>query len=116
MSEPWGQRPQDKPTTKVVQDDVRCHPEQACLYCHVPVGGSHKWECVTQTRKVRVNYKFEVEIEVPVSWGKREIEFHRNEGSWCSSNAIDEINRIVDRDGCPCHICEAEYLGEVEDE
>lgn len=45
----------------------------------------------------------EYDIEVPASWGKYNIEFHRNEGSWCASNALDELAELCGDDGCLCN-------------
>ena len=55
----------------------------------------------------------EYEIEVPADWDAAQIEFHRNESSWCSNNAIQELEKLFGRDDVPC-ICDAttfKYVG-----
>ncbi len=87
-------------------------PERRCLYCKQAIGENHKDSCVLVMKRVKVRMTVEYEIEVPASWDKHMIEFHRNEGSWCSSNAISELERAFDSgDGCMCNAAEFEYIG-----
>lgn len=81
-----------------------------CFYCGQPIGEKHKSNCVLVKKKVRVRMTVEYEIDVPASWDKEKIEFHRNNGSWCSSNAIDELQSIADSGDCLCGRMEYEYL------
>ena len=41
-----------------------------------------------------------------------QIEFHRNEGTWCSNNMIGELRRYSDscRHGCLCGSTKFEYI------
>lgn len=81
-----------------------------CCYCRQPVGKPHTLKCVILQRKVRVRYTFDIEIEVPHFWDKSNIEFHRNEGSWCANNALTDIKQQVTDDGCLCSVFKCEVL------
>lgn len=77
-------------------------PQDACLYCRQKIGQEHGRDCVTITKKVRVRYSFELEIEVPHSWDKGQIEFVRGESSWCANNSFDELSAAFGGDNCAC--------------
>lgn len=83
-----------------------------CFYCYEPIGGLHKDDCVCFTKKVKVRAIIEYEIEVPNFWGKGNIEFHRNEGSWCSSNIIEELEAL-DKKDCLCGCTTFEFVSDV---
>lgn len=83
-----------------------------CFYCQVPIGGTHKPDCVLVRKKVKVRMIVEYEIEVPYSWDKEQIEFHRNDGSWCSDNALEELEALGGEDACICPVTEFVYIGE----
>lgn len=87
-------------------------PVDECFYCHQPVGGYHDSECVLIQRKVTVRMTIEYDVSVPAKWGKEDIEFHRNESSWCSTNAIGELEEIT-KDGCLCDKTNFAYLREA---
>ena len=89
----------------------------ACFYCKQPVGGEHKDDCVLLERKVRVMMFVDYEITVPNSWTPQMIESHRNDGSWCSSNAIGELQAISKSEGCLCinERVNFKFLSEVPD-
>lgn len=82
-----------------------------CFYCDQPIGEQHKSDCVHIRKTVKVRMIVEYEVDVPADWGKQQVEFHRNEGSWCSNNALDELERLAEEKGCLCHAMEFEYLG-----
>lgn len=84
-----------------------------CFYCHQKIGDQHKVDCVLIKKKVRIRMVIEYEIEVPNDWDKAQIEFQRNEGSWCANNALGELRRAFDAEGVPClcGVAEFEYLG-----
>jgi hypothetical protein len=67
-------------------------------------------------RTVIVEYKIEVLLEVPEDWDKDMIEFHRNEGSWCASNIIEELRRLDERAGCLCRLLECSFLREASEQ
>lgn len=79
-----------------------------CFYCGQGVGEDHKPECVMIQKKVKVRMVVEYFASVPAHWDKHMIEFHRNESSWCASNALDELNKL----DCICQNTNFEYLGE----
>lgn len=90
-------------------------PPDACFYCDRKVGEEHARECVTVHKRIRVRYSFELELEVPHHWDAERFEFHRNHGTWCAANALDEIGRATEEHGCPCGIFRAELLSVVDD-
>jgi hypothetical protein len=85
-----------------------------CLYCKRKVGQPHKHDCVIVTKLVRVRYIVELDIEVPHYYTQHDVEFARNDSSWCANNAIDELAAAFRGDGkeCMCNSCRCEYLGE----
>ena len=85
--------------------------KRQCFYCGQPIGGNHKPDCVLIKKRVKVRMTIEYFIEVPGSWDKDSVEFHRNEGSWCSQNAIEELQELVDSGDCLCDRMEYEALG-----
>lgn len=44
-----------------------------------------------ETKTVRIRATVEYDIEVPVEFTKESIEFHRNEGTFCADNMIEEL-------------------------
>lgn len=80
-----------------------------CFYCHQPIGSYHKSDCVLIVKKVKVKLVINYEVTVPAHWDKSNVEFHRNLGTWCSSNLIEELKKI-DKKGCLCPLAEFEYL------
>ena len=99
---------------KVLIDDDGIRPAgqpDECFYCGQKVGQPHKLDCVILTRKVKIRYSYEIEIEVPHSWDKDTIEFHRNDSSWCAHNSLEELEEFGDKDnGCLCSYFSAEVL------
>src|SRR5688572_17000869 len=73
-----------------------------CFYCQQKVGTSHHQDCVAIHKKVLVRAIVEYEIEVPYSWDKEQIEFQRNEGSWCASNMLQELENLDTDEHCLC--------------
>lgn len=87
--------------------------KRVCFYCDQPIGGAHRSDCVLVVKKVKVRMLVEYEVEVPSFWEKHQVEFHRNDGSWCASNAVDELGTAFCSDDGPC-MCGSstfEYLG-----
>jgi len=88
--------------------------EEECFYCNIAIGGHHKDTCVLVSKKVKVKLTVEYEVEVPSFWNKDNIEFHRNESSWCADNAMDELIEVFDIDNeesCMCGHLNFEYVG-----
>lgn len=86
-------------TAPLVKDeDVRpARQDGTCFYCRQELGTPHKEECVIWTKTVRVRVTVEYDIEVPRTWDKDMIEFHRNEGTWCADNMVAELEEQVGR-------------------
>lgn len=90
--------------------------DKVCFYCHSLVGGVHKTDCELVLKKVTVKMTVVYEIEVPSYWEHEQILHHRNEGSWCSDNAIDELTRLSENKGCLCNAnVEFEYIAVASD-
>lgn len=89
-----------------------------CLYCSEPKEGEHKSQCVVRQRTVVVKMTVEYTISVPEFWDKEQLEFHRNQGRWCSDNVYSELERLSEHAGCLCDFTHFEYVREatVEDE
>jgi hypothetical protein len=58
--------------------------------------------------KIKVKHCFVLEEEVPDNWTKEDILFWLNSGTWCSTNALTDLIKKIDADGCFCH----NYTGE----
>lgn len=90
-----------------------------CFYCGESRGGTHKEDCVIRERTIVVKMSIEYTIAIPEFWTKEQLEFHRNQGTWCSDNGLLEIDNFLERtNDCGCGRCEWEYIREatVEDE
>ena len=93
------------------------HPgssKKQCLYCQRIIGAYHKSDCVLIRKRVKVRATVEYEIVVPFFWDKSNIEFHRNDGSWCANNMIDELEELGKGD-CLCGLVHFEYLEDASD-
>lgn len=105
-------------THVVTADDDGVRPTSgitdACLYCKAKIGEEHRLDCVILKRPVKlsVTITFEIEEDLPQSWNKEQIEFARNESSWCASSLIDRLTDLDEREGCICWNTKIEYLGE----
>ena len=85
-----------------------------CFYCGQPIGDYHKPECVLISKKVKVRMVVEYEVEVPSHWDKHNVEFHRNDSSWCADSAVNELQKIVEDEESPC-LCELARFEYIED-
>ena len=98
----------------VIKNDNGIRPAgkpDECFYCNQKVGTPHKEDCVCVYKKVKIKYTYEIEIEVPFDWDKEQIEFHRNEGSWCADNSIRELEEIAEQENsCLCGCFQADVL------
>ena len=108
----------------VTKDDCRGRGKK-CFYCTATLGNPHDADCVCFTRLVRLKAVIEYEKEVPNCWTKRDIEFHANEGTWCATNIIKDLQEYAERgadtddlDGtrCICEDVKITYLGEANEE
>ena len=86
-----------------------------CFYCHQPIGSKHNDDCVLVMKTVVIRMTVVYEVDVPNHWDEDSIEFHRNESSWCASNAIRELDeRFGGGDECMCCRAEFEFVRETE--
>lgn len=75
-------------------------------------------------RTVRVRATVEYDLEVPEGWTDKDIEFHRNEGTYCSDRLVDELQAQVGTEElhyteegyrpCMCGLASFEVLDEPE--
>jgi hypothetical protein len=84
--------------------------EKRCFYCHQPIGEYHLDDCVLIEQKATVKMIVEYEVNVPFSWDKEDVEFNRNEGTWCSDNAIEELKKLSKKEGCLCSVAKFKCL------
>jgi hypothetical protein len=89
--------------------------DQNCFYCREPVGGYHKDNCVLIRKKVRVLLVIKYTVLVPHHWKRENIESHRNEGSWCASNLIEELKELDKTQRCLCSVAHFECLDDTGD-
>lgn len=83
-----------------------------CFYCNQEIGSTHKDDCGLINKKAIIRVNIEYEIEVPASWNKEDVEFHRNEGSWCANNVITELEELFkgEEKSCMCECATFEVL------
>ncbi len=91
-------------------------PPDECFYCTRKVGAEHARDCTVVKKTVRVRYIIELDVTVPHHWEKDNVEFHRNEGSWCANNAIDELVTVFrdDEASCMCSAFVCEYMHDAD--
>jgi len=103
----------------VTEDDVRPAGEpDHCFYCDQPLGGQHHEDCVIRKRTIVVAATITLVIDVPECWDERQIDFYHNEGTWCSSNLIDDLVEFNEKneDECYCNCMLIGYLREATEE
>lgn len=115
----------DAPDPDVTVSQTRSSPgalgdPRKCFYCTAATGTPHDDGCVCLTKSVVMRVTVEYVASVPRSWGKEDIEFHRNESSSCANNQIRELSRAADMMaanarpggscGCFCSNLSSEYL------
>lgn len=90
-------------TFKVLASHLRPANKKQCFYCRAYLGTDHKTDCVIITKTVKVRAIVEYMITVPNCWSKKDIESHRNGGSWCADNMLTELNQVITDDECLCN-------------
>jgi hypothetical protein len=69
---------------------------------------------VLYSKIVMVKVEITIPRVVPAHWGPGDIEFQMNEGSWCSNNIIQDLQRVEAADEghcrCLCGNFSADYL------
>ena len=101
--------------------------EDECFYCLQRIGTPHLQQCVIVTKRVELRVHALLsdtqaftglwQLDVPHSWDADMIEFHKNEGSWCASNILDQREVVWENDnawtvlgeahraeGCLCNV------------
>jgi hypothetical protein len=89
----------------VTLDDTRsagAGTPDKCFYCPSAIGTEHAAGCVIRQRSVVVDLTIRYVVRVPEHWTKDDIEFHRNEGTWCTDNALEELKKYCGENGCLC--------------
>jgi hypothetical protein len=96
--------------------DVRpARPDGTCFYCRQPLGSEHKPDCVIASRTVVLKAQMEVVVSVPRDWTAEQIEFHRNDSSWCGDNLLREMGAWAasDKDHCACATLKMSFVREA---
>ena len=83
-----------------------------CFYCDHAVGADHAPDCVVLQRTVVLEMKVRYVASVPRYWSKDDIEFHRNDGSFCLSNDLAQLCK-EDETGCLCDRAEVAFVREA---
>lgn len=83
-----------------------------CCWCKEKVGKPHKETCPCIRKKIKLRVTIEYKTDTDASFNREEIEFLRNEGTWCASNALDEIHKSLAGE-CLCGKAKFEYLGDT---
>lgn len=101
---------------QVTTDAQRPASEEAgllgkCFYCRQPIGDYHEEDCVLVHKKAKIRMIVEYDIEVPSTWTAEDIEFQRNESSYCASNAISELEALDSQEEtCLCEYTKFECI------
>lgn len=104
----------------VSERDIYSAESSDCRYCRAKIGAEHATDCVLRKRTVVVRATLEYVVVVPECWSARDVEFHRNESSWCANNIAAELKKLfehAEHDGvpCGCHRTQFEYVREAEE-
>jgi hypothetical protein len=86
-----------------------------CFYCHQPIGDFHLETCGLVCKKVVVRLTIEYPVKVPASWDAHMVEFHRNDGTWCANNLVDELEALTEELGESRCLCSAAHYDYVDD-
>lgn len=91
--------------SEVLPDDAGIRPagkQDECFYCHRKVGELHGEQCVMVQQLMEYEVLGAVDEDEPqpvgtysrrepYCWKPHQCEWHKNESSWCASNAVDSI-------------------------
>ena len=102
-------------TVHVHDDGIRpAGKPDECFYCRQKVGTEHKTDCVAVKKIVKVKYEYIIDIEVPHNWNAADIEFYKNESSYCASNSLVELIKTQEdaerEGGCLCGLFHATVI------
>lgn len=78
---------------------IRFSYPEGCFYCRKLIGQPHGAECVCVTKRIEMRVIANLptgevltglwQYDEPHSWDVSMSEFHKNQGSWCSSNFLN---------------------------
>jgi hypothetical protein len=131
----------DWPTVHKRDDGIRpAGSPTKCFYCDQRVGKLHATDCVIVTKLVELRVRVSIpqqrflsgrwQDRVPHFWTANDIEFHKNESSWCADNllrpqhraqvfweagsedgwSVLEAFKAANPDGCLCNILRFEFV------
>jgi len=106
---------------KILAKDAGIRPAgepDECFYCRGKVGQDHTKECVIPSKLVRLKVTAEIDVEVPWNWTAKEIDFHRNESSWCVDNILRDFEQHIklhEDHGCLCQNTVIKYIKTVDE-
>jgi hypothetical protein len=88
----------------VTRDAMRpASPREECFYCQSPIGTPHKDTCVLIGKTAHIRITIECPVTVPASWDEETTRFHFNQGTWCATNILGDLERLAEKnDGCLC--------------
>lgn len=87
--------------------------QDKCFYCKRKVGEKHGDTCVLVRKKVTVRATITYQVVVPASWEKDDVEFHRNESSWCADNMISDLDKFLGETECLCRHTRHQYVDDA---
>lgn len=99
------------PTVKEEDERPNGKGSGKCFYCTALIGEYHDGKCPLWKKQMLVRMTLEYPVEVPNYWTKEDLEFHRNEGTWCGDNAIQELKNLPEE--TVCANAKFEYVKEV---
>ena len=101
-------------TTKFIVTEKAQRPARmdgTCFYCDQKIGEMHRNDCVLVKVRIEVVASIKYETEMPAHWKKKDFEFSRNDGTWCGSNVIGEIERHkAESNGCLCGATHIQFM------
>lgn len=107
------------PTVAPNDDGIRpAGKPDECFYCSGKVGKEHARDCVCVTKRVKVRFTVDLELDAPHSWTADKVNFRYQGSSWCGSNLAAMVTAERDQrdaDGsCMCEIVSGELLEVVD--
>ena len=101
------------------EDERPNRRDGTCFYCSQKIGDPHETGCVILRRTVVVRVTVDVVLAEPRDHDKGLIEFHYNDGSWCSDNMFDAMGRWAAQERgegecvCSCAVMRVEFVREA---
>lgn len=101
-----------KITNWPVEADPR-NVDNTCMYCGAKEGEQHNQGCVCRRRSIVMKMEMNIVMEVPENWEVSTCEFNKNDGTWCASNIIQDLQKIDKDLGWLCGMVNFKYLREA---